>query len=243
MNIDVILTWPKNCDYPLWRQFMRDNRNRFNNVYIMFHQTNALHDFRPFVFNAMAKDNICFRDFQYTASNDWRNAAINQALEYSQSEWVWFTEQDFIIDEPDKFWEEVEKASNNNDFIGVDVSGRWHPCCMFVKRSIVNKTKKNFAVIPEREDHFGRFQKNLEDLSIKKHFINTGWRHLNGLSQNFYLFETGQIPNYNPAIFYGYLKDSLNVNVPIDSIYSELLKNAGIDKNDYSPGVPYRDKT
>lgn len=222
MKIDVILTWPKNCDYPLWRQFIRDNRHRFENIYIFFHQTNAGHDFRPFVYNSMAQDNICFRDFQYTAVDDWRNIAINQALELSKSEWVWFTEQDFIITDPDEFWGQVYK-NESADFIGIDVSGRWHPCCMFVKREIINKTQKNFAVIPGVKDHFGRFQKNLEEMIIKRVFLNKGWRHLNGLSQNFYLLSIGQKANYNPDEFYQYLKDSLDVSVPIDSTYQTLV--------------------
>src|SRR5690348_16350414 len=105
---DIILAWPRNCDYPLWRQFIRENRPLFNEIIIVFTDTFDQHDYSEFVRRAMFQDHVLFLDNPAIQSGeDWRNVAIHHALLHSyNAQWVWFTEQDFFCKKG--FWDMVE---------------------------------------------------------------------------------------------------------------------------------------
>src|SRR3990167_3359008 len=173
IKFDIIITWPKSCDYPLWRQFIRDNRDRFNEIIIAFHETNQGDDYRDFIRRAMFED---YCHFVYSVNNisgidDWRNVLVNTALIHSyNAEWVWFTEQDFIVTS-DIYWTNLEKASNDNEILAVYQGPRMHPCSIHVKRSLLNKTSRNFSVVPNISDHFSIFQKEIEALQCPIYHI------------------------------------------------------------------------
>lgn len=214
---DVIVTWPKNCDYPLWRQFIRDNRSRFNKVIIAFMEPNSGYDFKPFIQEAMWQDNIKFLDAPIPRAgiDDWRDLAVNASLLQSQSDWIWFTEQDFYP--CFGFWEhEIQWSENNKcDVIAAYQSTRMHPCCMFVKRMALDKTHKNFGIVPDKTDHFYLIQKDLEDNGAKIGKIDPKrYHHYNGLSHNWRLVSEGGEANYQTDDFVDWLKQSLTVNVP-----------------------------
>lgn len=163
MKVDLIEVWPQHLDYPLHRQFIRDNRQRFAKVIIAFTDMQVnLPDQRKFIKEVMAEDDITFIDSDLVkADQDWRNMAVNTALRYSDAEWVFFTEQDFYSKEG--FWEEVyDKASKFPlSAIGAVIGGRLHPCCIFIPRVTLETTSKNFGIVKDKLDHFGIIQQQL----------------------------------------------------------------------------------
>lgn len=224
---DVIVCWPRNCDYPLWRQFIHDNRDRFNVVIIVFTETNSGEDYREFVKHAMVDDWTLFADSpQILPGQDWRNVAVNHALIQSyNAEWIWFTEQDFIITNPEVFWARFQyEAECGAGAIGVLEGSRLHPCSLFVKRSVLNQTTKNFGIVPDISDHFSIFTKELGNYG-KVELLSTGFMHMNGLSHNLRLmFENIEI-TYKPERFQAYLEECLNVTVPQDERFRMLAIN------------------
>lgn len=224
---DLILSWPRNCDYPLFRQYIRDHRELFNEIIIVFTETNQGEDYREFIKQSMHQDHILFvQSPDIKSGEDWRDVAIHSALLHSyNAEYIMFIEQDFFM--TDRFWEEVEEMqkTNNYDVIGVMDSVRMHPCCMIFKRVALNKTCKNFGIVPDRLDHFGLIQLDIENLQNGLRFgriEDNLYTHMNGLSHNLTLVYNGEMPNYRKEEFDQYLTKSLLVTVPLDDRYRGL---------------------
>lgn len=223
MKPDIVIAWPISCDYPLWRQMIRDNRAKFNNVIIVFTKTHYGEDYRLFVAGAMQQDNCVFLDNLPVAGHqDWRNVAVNHGLSFSTSEWVWFTEEDFLPQAG--FWETIEELKGNNA-IGIMEGSRVHPACLFVKREIINKTKKDFGVVPGKADHFYRFTKQVEEITPINKIPARLWEHMNGLSQNYSMAYNGQKANYHPEQFLQYLIDCQDVEVMQDKRFNAFANN------------------
>lgn len=222
---DIIIAWPRNCDYPLWRQFIHDNRERFNVIVVVFTETHSGADYRQFVREAMAKDWILFAENPIVHGEDWRNVAVNHALIQSyNAPWVWFTEQDFLP-EPG-FWETVENyESQGIKAIGVKQGDRLHPCSLFLHRDVISKLDMNVSANPPHYDHFGFIQKQLEDTNTPIGIVPENyWQHMNGLSHNMRLVEEGGAPNYYPEVFNAYAKKCLEVTVPQHEGFRALLQ-------------------
>lgn len=227
-NIDLIVTWPKNCDYPLWRNLLRVQRGLYKKVIIVWMEANQGNDYKSFVEDNLAGFFITFIDSpKVEPDQDWRNVAVNAALEVSDAPWVWFTEQDFFVINHDRFWPKVREAREFHKVVGLreKASGRLHPCCLFVKRGLINRTTKNFAVTSDG-DHFARFTKeitsnqseiSLEALGLhqKSSELDPGehdYLHLNGLSHNHTLIHDGNYAGvYQPAAFKEYLRQCLDL--------------------------------
>lgn len=223
---DLIITWPRNNDYPLWRHYIRQNRDLFNKVIVSFMETNSGYDYRQFVYTAMAVDRITFLPAIIPASGqDWRDVSVNDSLKNSESEWVYFTEQDFFP--KDGFWESVEMAFfQGAEVIGVSDAGRLHPCSLLIKRSVLDKTGKYFGIGPGRYDHFGKIQQDLAEIQPKTAIITDDlYKHYNGLSHNFSLLSGGQQPNYKPEDFGDYIKQCLACGIELEQIW---VKTAGL---------------
>lgn len=206
MRADLILTWPTGCDFPVWRNFLRENRSKFNQVFVTMSESYGKHDYSSFLEENLKDDKVTFRRAgTYIDTGDWRDAAVNTALANSKAEWVWFTEQDFFIKDPDKFFRDVEELAKENDVIYVLEGDRIHPACMFVKRTFVDKTRKDFGIIPDKADHFGKFVDDLSNAGAKMVKIGEMGReyfHMNGLTHNYRLIEDQQIKNiYQPGLF------------------------------------------
>lgn len=227
MICDVIVSWPINCDYPLWRQFIRDNRTKLTEIIIAFTQIQGGGvDYRDFIKEAMQPDYVHFLDAPTPRGDeDWRTLAINASLLHSyNAPWVWFTEQDFYPKEG--FWDEVEKyEAEGADVIAVYQGSRMHPCCIFVKREVLNKTHKDFGIIRDVADHFCKIQTDLENAKANIKIIDPKYYyHHNGLSSNWSLLNDNQPPNYQPDIFKKWLDDCLRVRVPIDDRFVMVAK-------------------
>lgn len=213
---DIIICWPKSADYPLWRSFVKNNRDRFNKIIVVFTETNHGHDYREFVKEAMALDQVTFIDSRpIQHEEDWRDVATNMALELTESDWIWFTEQDFFP--RDGFWNKVEDASAKAPVVGVKDGVRLHPCSLFMRRETINGTKRNFGIVPGKSDHFGLIAKDLETYAIPTIVIDKNYYyHMAGLSHNFRLLEDGGVPNHKLEDFQNYLTECLLSDVKID---------------------------
>lgn len=235
-SVDIIVSWPRNCDYPLWREFIRKNRTRFNEVIVAFTETNRGADYRPFIREAMFPDHVQFVDAPFPRpGQDWRNIAVNHALLHSyNSEWVWFTEQDFYP--LDGFFENVEELEEKGcDVIAVYQDKRLHPCSIFMNRKTLQLLNKDFGIVPDKLDHFGMIQEQLEQMGVVIGSVKpqTYW-HLNGLSQNWSLLEAKDEPNYQVQDFKYWLGYSLGADVPLHEGWKKLASTYF----DHSPPPP-----
>ena len=223
---DIIVSWPKHTCYPLWQQFIRDNRDKFAKVIIVFTDMSIDTDYRTFVKRAMAPDNILAVMARKAGKDeDWRDIAVNKGLAYSDAEWVWFTEQDFFPLEG--FDGAVDAAVHEGaNVISIMTEGRMHPACIFAKRTQINKTTRNFGLIPDETDHFGIFQREIEvlpdtlGLEVDKQY----YKHYAGLSQNMYLLQSGELPNYFEEDFKDYLRKCLKVGVPLEPEFVKMVE-------------------
>jgi hypothetical protein len=224
MKPDLIVAWPENNDYPVWREMLRANRHRFNKVFIPFTASNSNMDYKTFVVKAMEDDGVTFiMPTPIPKNGDWRHEAVTQAMIVSDTEWVFFTEQDFFF--KDNFWDELQKMDwDNLEAIVVNDNGRFHPCGWFMKKEALEKTRKQFGIIPDKLDHFGQIQKDIERYGLIYSVINPKtYHHMNGLSHNFRLITEGGKPVNEPDVFNLYMKRCLEVSVPQSKSFREIV--------------------
>lgn len=226
---DLIVSWPRTADYPLWREFIRENRTRFDRVIIVFTETfNSLYDFTSFVMAVMLQDNCIFIDSPAVnhEKQDWRNVAIHAGLGQSfEAEWVWFTEQDFLP--KDGFWEAVESAiSAGEEVIGVKSGDRLHPCCLLIKKSILIRTCQDFGIRKDISDHFSMIQRSLEGLGVKPFILSENlYSHMAGTTANLMLVMDGKIPNYKPEEYLEYLNKCLKCKIPLHQYFIGAVRD------------------
>lgn len=212
MKVDLLAAWPRNCDYPLWRQFVHQNRTRFEKVIIVFTETYSGHDYREFVIEAMKNDTVeIVQSLPPTGDNDWRDMAVNLGLNRVVSEWVWFTEQDFYPSP--QFWDEVAQAEKSFKVLTIKEGSRLHPACIFVPMDLVLKTRRRFGITVNLHDHFFHFFTDLKLLTASFFILDPErYRHMNGLSHNWSLLESGGKITYKPEEFTRYLLDCLKID-------------------------------
>lgn len=212
MKPDVIVCWPRFADYPLWRKFIAGNRWRFDQVIVVF----TRHDGRDI--SSWVREHLRSATFvdspPVPPGRDWRDVAVNAALDVSHSEWVWFTEQDFFITDED-FWRGIHTEAQTYNVIGWrDGNGRLHPSCLFVRRVFVDGTTRYFGTPPI--DHFWTFTHELmdvEDVSL----IGDGYEHMQGLTQNHALIDAGIDEGvFEREQFRRYLWLCLEAKVPLE---------------------------
>lgn len=242
-DIDLIVSWPRNCDYPVWRQMVRDNRHRFNNVIIVFTETWHGHDYREFIQDAMSEDKVIFLQSPPAGGNeDWRNVAVNSGLQHVTSKWVWFTEQDFFP--LAGFWEEVTKQMEEDvEVIEVRDGARLHPCSLFMTRITLLRTQQYFGIVKDKLDHFGVIERDLWSIGqtgnpVKAYKLPSEvYHHMAGLSHNMRLISEGELPNHSVPDFIQYLYRCHNLTVPLDARFITIINNYLSQipvKNDFS---------
>lgn len=224
MKPDIIVTWPTNCDYPLWREMIETYHEKFHKIIIVFHESPGF-QYRQFIEDIFNINNAIFIN-DIKVSRDWRHDAITTALKCSTSPWVWFTEQDCLPD--DRLWEELEFYLSKADLITYYQGERMHPCSLFIKRELLNKTSLDFAAQPPEYDHFGSIQKSLIHISPKIEVMlgDMYLEHANGYSHNFRLLSEGQEITYEKNNFMQLLKRSLSANTPLHPHYAKLVQAA-----------------
>lgn len=231
---DLIITWPNNCDYPLWRKWLAENSQRFEHVVVVFMESNQGDNYSEFLIENLPGVVIPLFSPQIQPGQDWRDVAVNFGLSFlknSDAEWVWFTEQDFVPGQ--MFWVEFEKLKQYGfETIGVMDSERLHPCSLFVKRSVLENTSKDFTAKPPEYDHFGKLQK---ELTTNITTIDPQhYHHFAGMSHNWRLVTDGEQPNYKPDEFIEYLKRSLACGQKIDDRWQMIAEQA-ISKHEQKP--------
>lgn len=209
---DLIVCWPVSCDYPLWRKWLAANRLRFAEVFVVFTDHSG-EDISEWVRDHLPA-RVSTLHSHAESGRDWRDAAVNMALDHSKAEWVWFTEQDFFITDPE-FWDSIAREATGVKVIGWrDSTGRLHPSCLFVKRSVIDKTTRYFGTPPI--DHFWTFTHELMDAEDHSEFVE-GFEHLQGLTQNHSLIDRGESDGiFERDRFRQYLRDCLASGVALE---------------------------
>lgn len=215
MSLDVIVSWPRSHDYPLWRQFIHNERKRFNRVIAVL----TIHSGRDYT--NWLRDNcpeIEFIESPLTNGDDWRDIAVNTALDISTAERIWFTEQDFFITGR-TFWDNV-----NFPLVGVKLDDRpLHPACIFINRGLIDWGSTRYFG-PDPVDHFHTFGGEVTSIENPV-LLKEGFFHYQGTTQNHALLERGQAEDiFRPEQFYSYLSQCLAAEVPLEETWkSEVI--------------------
>ena len=226
---DLIVTWPSNCDYPMWRRFLHYNRRRFENVVVAFMDTHTGTNYIDFVISQMRNDRITFITPTALERSDWRDDALHKALKYCSSEWVWFTEQDFLITKREEFWHDVYTYQKHikTGAVGVYQGDRLHPCCLFIQRSILDSIKPDFGIVAGKLDHFGLVAQALGKRRVRIGKLDEAtYFHYNGLSHNWRLVSEGQPPVYEAKRFITYLRRVVNSGIYLHPEFERVAQNA-----------------
>lgn len=184
-------------------------------------------DYSLFVRDQLADCDVTFLNApSHRGEEDWRNVATREALQYSNSEYIWFTEQDFNVTD-DKFWSDVEQhLSAKKAVIGVMQGQRLHPCCMFVRREVLEQTRRDFGIVPNVSDHFSMITSDLESMGTEFTLLDKNtYYHMNGLSHNMYLVSAGLTVGYKPEEFKTYLQKCLSSGVKLHPIFENMIRN------------------
>lgn len=218
MKPDVIVTWPENCDFPIWRRWIAEERDRFAKVIVAFSPTPGLRDLRGHTRPLLEAAGVSCIDTRWADGWDWRDAAVNAALNVSDAKWVWFTEPDFEVINPE-FWELFNSYGvTSSGVVGVRFGEkRWHPCCLLARRNLIEQTDRYFGSEPV--DHFYAFGCQLNDW-FGVHSLDllegTHFTHMAGLSHNHTLVERGEPVTYKPDEFAAYLQRCLERTDDLD---------------------------
>lgn len=231
---DLLVTWPTNVDFPFYREFLQNNYRFFKTIFISWHEVPGYYSYKKFIMSDLAQiPNIRFLEVPQNKPGDWRDNAIHEALNLSDSDYVLFMEQDFFILWIEWFKDVMQEvfAKTPIDLVRVLDGDRMHPCFLKISRSLLEQTSKNFAANPPLWDHFGKIQRDLEDLTRKKEVgtITTYVQyenidHFAGYSHNWRLLVDGGLPNHRPQEYMKKLLDSLSLRVNLDAEYVRVVK-------------------
>lgn len=206
----VLIVQPRHIDYPIFRYNMLRFQKYFESVWIVFSQHHQEDDYSGFI-----RANLPFANFidAERKGSDWRNDAVNQALDkMGDKQHIMFLEQDFLFKD-DSFFEKV--LGSDQRFIYFKENERTHPAFAIVDRRDIEQTRKNFSAIAPY-DHFKLFFDDLgegtdiETLGVRS---RDDFYHMNGLSQNYMNFLYDD-PIYRPINFLYFNYKSYNL--PID---------------------------
>lgn len=228
---DIIVVWPKDTDFPLFRYNLKRYRKYFDKVLIAVSDNGTLENYTDFFHKELSE--IAQLKFVPRAdgTKDWRNVAVNTMLEKSTASHVLFIEPDFLIKD-ERFFEVLLNMSDY-DFIYYDEGGRVHPACALVPRHLIERTSKDFSARPPAYDHFGLFFMELLRISNSADLDTLGihdredYYHLAGLTQNYHAR-----PYYKPNEFLTYNRLCLKLPVRFNDF---RLRMEQIDTDPSSP--------
>jgi hypothetical protein len=206
---DVILTWPRHCDYPMWRAQLQCYRHRLGRIIVVFSEHHVGPDLRPWVRKQLEWADVEFLEVS-RVGQDWRDVAVNDGLDAADADWVLFMEQDFFVTDHE-FWDLVYDYASGGFAVGWRADGRWHPSFLLVKRSVVDLTSRYFGPAPV--DHFYSFGREVSHLVPIAGLPESSFHHLAGLSQNHTLLYMGEYDDgiYRAADFEDYLRRCLDL--------------------------------
>lgn len=218
---DVIVTLPRHIDFPFFRYAIDRYRNYFRQVLIGLTDHGMKKDYSTFLIN---NTRASFKKIKRAEGHeDWRNKAVNYMLEKSYSDYVLFLEPDFLI--RDERFFEVLFSNREYNFIYYKEDNRIHPACAFIRRDLIDKTRKDFSAKLSTFDHFGIFfdeilrngcnHCTLEDIGLLK---GVDYLHLGGLTQNYYTQ-----PYYNKKEFLTYNRLCMRLPVVFNEFKDKMI--------------------
>jgi len=190
--ISVIISWPDSFDFPLFRNNMPELLEHVDEVIICFTQ-HGNHPLRKWLRANIP--GVVFLDVEDKGDKygDWRNQSTNYMIDASVGDWILSLEQDFFINNYPHFFNTIKKAMENNDVIIYNEGNRFHPACMFVKKDVLKKTKRDFSVMGQGRDHFSEVSKELKGMKINIATLESldllehrDWSHMRGLTDNYF---------------------------------------------------------
>lgn len=170
--IDRILQYCVYCDYPLFRLHNEQYHHEIDKLILFPSRQHGVVDLEEFSRKVIPNATwVEPKPINYGVE-DWRQAETDQCLSYSDAEWIWFSEQDFFVKDWNKFYRDIKEAMKTSDAIGWWNPTHFpylHPCCLFIKRSVLEKTQKDFKAHPEINgaDHFAMITRDLERIGAK----------------------------------------------------------------------------
>jgi hypothetical protein len=251
---DLLITWIKHCDYPIFRYWLEKYRNKFGKVIIYWSEHFRDMYYDAFIQNSLINKKVdCIyiphKEYIYGVE-DWRNISTNRMLEHSSSEWVCSIEQDFFAKDWDLLFKKVESLMFTNDLIGYRghqgqeyhqsylTNDYVHPSFWFMNRKSLERTNKNFSADPDQgADHFGLITRDAQKLGLSIAYIqNYGMEefkdvfHLGGVNMNYLEFKP-EFKFHRPEIFCVYNYWSMKVPVAqSQQFYSLCQKIDGVFK-------------
>lgn len=167
---------------------MTIHRGLFNKIIVVMTQKSGRLDVSQTIASTIPE--VTLLDIEFDGRRDWRDLAVNKALNLSTSDKVLFLEQDFLFDH--KALPRVLESPSPAIFVIQE--GRIHPAFMLVDRKLIEASSRDFSADPPRYDHFGLFTREIKDMgnwatiTDPEHGqgdISLEYLHLNGVTQNY----------------------------------------------------------
>ena len=182
-------------------------RGLFNKIIVVMTQKSGLLDVSQTIANTVL--GVTLLDIEFDGQRDWRDIAVNKALDFSTAQKVLFLEQDFLFD-PKGLPRVLESSA---PAVFVIQEGRVHPAFMLVDRNLINASSRDFSANPPHHDHFGLFTREIKDMegwatiTNPEHGqgdISLEYLHLNGLTQNYVVGLDHPEQIHMPNLFHTY---------------------------------------
>lgn len=173
MNVDIISQYCIYNDYPIFRRNLAKYRDKVQKIILYPSRHHGVIDLEEFARRVFPETWVTGHVIDWTTPGiDWRQVETEPCLELSTAEWVLFMEQDFFVDDWDKFWDLIESAMPTSDMIGwwnQTAFSYLHPCFLLIKRELLDKTRKDFRAHPEILgcDHYAMITHDAQKLGAK----------------------------------------------------------------------------
>jgi glycosyltransferase involved in cell wall biosynthesis len=178
-NTDIIIVAPEDVDYPPFRTFLKQIHGHFNRIIWVFsnNEKDPEHNYSGFI-----SEDLDFVDFYKlkpgVIESDWCTDATLAGLKNSNSEYVLFMDPDFLINP-----EDLLNLPDGYDIISFYTAGPephdtriWGETFMHVKRSLIERTSKDFSCIGEEsmDDSMRLYIPNADETIIDKDLLQNG---------------------------------------------------------------------
>lgn len=215
---DIVVVNPIHIDFPSFRYHISHNRDLYGKVLVVFSQHHKGRDISKAICKMMKDLRVSHFAPSHYHHEDWRTSAIRQALPHTESDYILFAEQDFLIHNKEML---KDILSNPSPLVGFYESNqvRLHPAWLLVKRDLVLSTSLDFSP-GEGYDHFGKFYLELLKLGVTPKLLEDygyaspkDWEHLAGLVHNYDLIMQNLPPNHRVERFIQYNRDQLTLPI------------------------------
>jgi len=213
--IDIVLQYCVYNDYPIWRKMIKKYRPLFNKIILYPSRHHGYIDLEEFSKEQIKETWVDPVEIDF-GKEDWRQAETIPCLEHVEADWIWFAEQDFFVDDWDKFFMDVQAQMEEADMIGWWSPSQFpyvHPSCLFIKKETLEKTRKDFRAHPDIIgcDHFAMLTRDVEKFGKIVKLQDLGYKnwenacHLGGMTYPYQNWSTDRHFGVgNVPMFYAY---------------------------------------